>query len=89
MDSSLSGSSVHVILQARYWSGMPIPFSRGSFQSRDRTWISHIAGRFFTVWATREDPNLGFRGAHPDFSVHAAEVSTLIYIFILYFKQPF
>ena len=31
-----------------------IPFSRGSFHSRDQTQVSHIAGRFFTSWATRE-----------------------------------
>ena len=27
-----------------------------SFQPRDQTWVSCIAGRFFTVWATREAP---------------------------------
>ena len=31
-----------------------IPFSKGSSQPRNQTWISCIAGRFFTVWATRE-----------------------------------
>ena len=30
------------------------PFSRGSSQPRDRTQVSHIAGRFFTSWDTRE-----------------------------------
>ena len=30
------------------------PFSRGSSQPRDQTRVSHIAGRFFTSWATRE-----------------------------------
>ena len=30
------------------------PFSRGSSQPRDWIQASHIAGRFFTVWATRE-----------------------------------
>ena len=30
------------------------PFSKGSSQPRNQTWISCIAGRFFTVWATRE-----------------------------------
>ena len=30
------------------------PFSRGSSQPRKRTWVSWIAGRFFTSWATRE-----------------------------------
>ena len=31
-----------------------ISFSRESSWPRDRTWVSHIAGRFLTVWATRE-----------------------------------
>ena len=31
-----------------------IPFSRGSSQLRGWTQVSCIAGRFFTVWATRE-----------------------------------
>ena len=30
------------------------PFSRGSSQPRNRIWVSCIAGRFFTSWATRE-----------------------------------
>ena len=31
-----------------------MPSSRRSSQPRDRTQVSHIAGRFFTIWATRE-----------------------------------
>ena len=31
-----------------------ISFSRGSSWPRSRTWVSHIAGRFLTIWATRE-----------------------------------
>ena len=31
-----------------------MPFSRGSSQPRDRTQVSLIAGRFFTIWATRK-----------------------------------
>ena len=31
-----------------------IPFSRGSSWPLDRTWVFHIAGGSFTVWATRE-----------------------------------
>ena len=31
-----------------------ISFSRGSSQSRDRTRVSWVAGRCFTIWATRE-----------------------------------
>ena len=37
MDCSLSGSSVHRILQARILEGVAMPFSRASSQSRDRT----------------------------------------------------
>ena len=32
----------------------PISFPRGSSQRRDRTQVSHITGRHFTIWATRE-----------------------------------
>ena len=32
------------------------PLSRGSSQPRVQTQASHIAGRFFTIWATREAP---------------------------------
>ena len=42
------------ILQARILKWVAFPFSRGSFQPRDRTQVSRIAGGFFTVWATRE-----------------------------------
>ena len=49
-------SSVHGIFQARILRQVAIPFSRGSSQPRDWTQASCIAGRFFTVWATREAP---------------------------------
>ena len=45
---------VHGILQARILEWAAFPFSRGSFQPRDRTQVSSIAGRFFTTWATKE-----------------------------------
>ena len=45
---------VHGILQARILEWVAFPFSRGFSQPRDRTQVSHIAGRFFTSWATRE-----------------------------------
>ena len=47
--------TVHRILQARILEWVAIPFSRGSSQSRDQTQVSHIAGSFFTSWATRVD----------------------------------
>ena len=54
MDCSPVGSSVHEILQGRILEWVAIPFSRGSSQPRDQTWISCIAGRFFAIRATRE-----------------------------------
>ena len=42
------------ILQARILEWVAFTFSRGSFQTRDRTQVSCIAGRFFTCWNTRE-----------------------------------
>ena len=42
------------ILQARILEWVAMPFSRGSFQPRGQTQGSYIAGRFFTVWATRK-----------------------------------
>ena len=52
MDCGLPGISVHGILQARILEWVTIPFSRGSSWPRDWTQVSHIAGRFFTIWAT-------------------------------------
>ena len=54
MDCSLPSCSVHVIFQARAPEWVAISFSRGSSWPRDRTWVSCIAGRCFTLWATRE-----------------------------------
>ena len=54
MDCSQPDSSVHGILQARKLEWVAIPFSRGSSWPRDQSWVSGIAGRFFTVWATRK-----------------------------------
>ena len=56
MDCSPPVSFVHGILQARILEWVAIPFSRGSSWPKDRTQVSCIAGRFFTVWATREAP---------------------------------
>ena len=46
--------SIHGILQARILEWVAISFSRGSSRPRDQTSVSYIAGRFFTVWATRK-----------------------------------
>ena len=54
MDYSLPGSSVRGILQARILEWVAFPFSKGSSQPSDWTQVFHFAGRFFTIWATRE-----------------------------------
>ena len=53
-DCSLPGSSVHGILQARTLEWVAVSFCRGSSQPRNQTWVSYIAGRLFTNWATKE-----------------------------------
>ena len=45
------------ILQAGMLEWIAIASSKGSSQPRDQTRISHIAGGFFTIWATREAHN--------------------------------
>ena len=60
MDCSLSGSSVHGILQATILEWITIPFYRRSSWPRDWTQVFCIAGRFFTVWATRKAQSVKF-----------------------------
>ena len=55
------GYTVHVILQARILEWVAVPFSRGSSQPRDWTEVSHIAGGFFTSWATREEYRIKYK----------------------------
>ena len=55
MDYSLPGYSVRGIFQARVLEWGAIAFSRGSSQPRNRTWVSHIVGRCFAVWATTRE----------------------------------
>ena len=47
------GSSVHKILEVRILEWVAIFSSRDSSWPRNWTWTSCIAGRFFTLWATR------------------------------------
>ena len=56
MDCSPPDSSAREILQARILEPVAIPFSKGFSPPRGWTQFSCIAGRFFTVWATREAP---------------------------------
>ena len=54
MDCSLPSSSVHGIFQAIVLECIAISFSKGSSRPRDRTQVSRIVDRRFTVWATKE-----------------------------------
>ena len=54
MDCIFPESSVDRILQARILEWVAIFFSRGSSPPRNRIRVSHIAGRFFSIWASRE-----------------------------------
>ena len=54
MDCSLQVSSALEILQASIMEWIAIPFSRESSQPSDKTQVSNIAGRFLSIWATRE-----------------------------------
>ena len=49
IDCSLSGSSIHGIFQARVLEWIAISFSTGFSQPRNRTQVSRVAGRRFTV----------------------------------------
>ena len=61
MDCSLPGSSIRGIFQARVLEWGAVSSSRESSWPRNRTRVSHIVGRRFTVWAPR--------GVHPSFRV--------------------
>ena len=48
------GSCVHGIFQAIILEWVAISFSRRSSRLRDWTQVSNVAGRLFTIWATRD-----------------------------------
>ena len=56
VDCSPPGSPVQRIFQARILEWITISFSRGSSWTRDRTQVSHIAGRHINLCTTREAP---------------------------------
>ena len=85
MDCSLPGSPVHGILQAIVMEWIAISFSRGSSQPRDRTQVSHIVDRCFTVWATREcnlDSILKSRGITLSTKIHL--VKAMVFPGVMY-----
>ena len=58
MDCSPPSSSIHGILQARILEWVAVSFSRASSRPRDRSQVSHIAGRRFNLCATKKVQNL-------------------------------
>ena len=69
MDCSLPGSSVHGILQARYWSGLlcPPPGDLPDPGMEPMSLLSPaLAGRFFTTRATREAPQMIILGSNQE-----------------------
>ena len=79
MDYSLPGFSVHGILQARILEWVAIPFSRRSSRPRDQTWVSCIAGKFFTTEPPGkpregEQKRKGQRRESPVFSEYTGQV---------------
>ena len=54
VDCKPLGSSIHGILQARILEWVAMPSSRGSSLPWDRTWVSHIVGRFLTTEPPRK-----------------------------------
>ena len=71
-DYNPPGSSVHGISQARILDWVAIPFYRGSSRPRDWTWVSCLAGGFFTIWAATRQAQPGL-GSH--FSHHSLNIS--------------
>ena len=57
MSDSLWLHGIHGLLQVRILEWVAFPFSKWSSQPRDRTQVSCMAGRVFTIWATA--PPLG------------------------------
>ena len=70
--------TIHGILQARILEWVVVPFSRGSSQPRDQTQLSHIAGGFFTSWATRKA-----------YSWPHGQLSLWCRFYLLYITDPF
>ena len=54
MDYSPPGSSVHGDSSRNNTRVVAMPSSKGTSPPRDETQVSHMAGRFFTFWATTE-----------------------------------
>ena len=52
--ADLSSARWVTYTNTKNWGALAIALCRGSSQPRDRTQVSHTAGGFFAIWATRE-----------------------------------
>ena len=90
MDCSLPDFSVHGIFQARVPEWIAISFSRWSSQPRDRTQVSHIAGRCFTLWATskmaEDSGTLSMDCSLPGSSVHGIFLARILEWVAIFFS---
>ena len=88
------------IPQPRILEWVAMSFSRGSSRSRDWTPVSHVAGRLFTLWATREAqthlPWLGFKPGPQRWKCrilatrapgNGVNFSSTWHLFLFYFKM--
>ena len=81
MDCSLTGFSIHGIFQAKVLEWVAISFSRGSSQPRDQTQVFHIAGRLFTLWATKEAKQTNMPFQKGNCLSYSQAISLLAYAF--------
>ena len=65
------GSSVNGDSPGKNIGAVVIPFSRGSSRPKDKTQVSSIAGRFFTVWAIRKVNGILFSLKGTEILTHA------------------
>ena len=76
MNCSPPGTSVYGILQARIPEWVAMSFSKGSSQPSDQTWISCIAGGFFTIWGSALFKELGHKKASIVWSLGHRELTS-------------
>ena len=89
MDCSLPGSSIHGTFQARILERIAIFFSRVFSWPRDQTWVSCIAGRLFTIWATRKGLKRGggLNDLSPEVPSHSGRILFLHFTYELYWEM--
>ena len=83
IDCSPPVCSILGILQARMLKWVAISFSRWSYWPRDQIQVSHIAGRFFTIWGTRSlntlNTLLSYGPAVTLLFIHSKELSMYVH----------